>query len=30
MFVLSLVNKRKSYALPLHYFIREKLDDEVI
>ena len=30
IFVLSLVNKRKGYVLPLHYFICEKLDDKVI
>ena len=30
IFVLSLVNKRKGYALPLHYFICEKTDGKVI
>ena len=30
IFVLSLVNKRKGYALPLHYFICEKVDGKVL
>jgi Transposase DDE domain len=30
IFVLSLVNKRKGYALPLHYFICEKIDSKVV
>jgi len=30
IFILSLINKRKGYALPLHYFICEKIDGKVI